>query len=81
MLLTFSLSVINAENAAHKSEKFSTMATRTRHEYLKDLATNYITNITLDAGSSKSSFGKLAAVGIHILVARIQLFTLNVLLS
>lgn len=52
------LLVINAENAAHKSEKFSTMATRTRHEYLKDLATNYTTNITLDTGSSKSSFGK-----------------------
>ncbi|KAJ7990431.1 hypothetical protein DPEC_G00300250 [Dallia pectoralis] len=32
--------VINAENAAHKSEKFHTMATRTRQEYLKDLAEN-----------------------------------------
>ncbi|NWI66272.1 SI1L3 protein, partial [Todus mexicanus] len=36
--------VINAENAAHKSEKFHTMATRTRQEYLKDLAQNYVTN-------------------------------------
>ncbi|NXI38889.1 SI1L3 protein, partial [Galbula dea] len=36
--------VINAENAAHKSQKFHTMATRTRQEYLKDLAQNYITN-------------------------------------
>ncbi|NXG73431.1 SI1L3 protein, partial [Baryphthengus martii] len=36
--------IINAENAAHKSEKFHTMATRTRQEYLKDLAQNYVTN-------------------------------------
>ncbi|NXJ72759.1 SI1L3 protein, partial [Rostratula benghalensis] len=36
--------VINAENAAHKSDKFHTMATRTRQEYLKDLAENYVTN-------------------------------------
>ena len=27
------------------------MATRTRHEYLKDLATNYVTNTTLETGA------------------------------
>ncbi|XP_015753678.1 PREDICTED: signal-induced proliferation-associated 1-like protein 1 isoform X3 [Acropora digitifera] len=43
--------VINAENAAHKSDKFSAMATRTRHEYLKDLAINYVTNTTLETGA------------------------------
>uniref|UniRef100_A0A668AJT4 Signal-induced proliferation-associated 1 n=1 Tax=Myripristis murdjan TaxID=586833 RepID=A0A668AJT4_9TELE len=32
---------VNAENAAEKSEKFRSMATRTRQEYLKDLAENY----------------------------------------
>jgi hypothetical protein len=31
------------------------MATRTRQEYLKDLATNYVTPTTLDSGSK---FGK-----------------------
>uniref|UniRef100_A0A8C3JJD2 Signal induced proliferation associated 1 like 3 n=1 Tax=Calidris pygmaea TaxID=425635 RepID=A0A8C3JJD2_9CHAR len=41
--------VINAENAAHKSDKFHTMATRTRQEYLKDLAENYITNTPIDS--------------------------------
>ena len=41
--------MINAENAAYHSEKFMTMARRTRHEYLKDLATNYLTETTLDA--------------------------------
>ncbi|XP_064484680.1 signal-induced proliferation-associated 1-like protein 2 [Ornithodoros turicata] len=42
--------VINAENAAHRSEKFATMAQRTRQEYLKDLANNYSTNTTLESG-------------------------------
>uniref|UniRef100_A0A4W5Q853 Signal-induced proliferation-associated 1 n=1 Tax=Hucho hucho TaxID=62062 RepID=A0A4W5Q853_9TELE len=32
---------VNAENAAEKAEKFRSMATRTRQEYLKDLAENY----------------------------------------
>ncbi|MEE6516611.1 hypothetical protein FKM82_026196 [Ascaphus truei] len=40
--------VINAENAAHKSDKFHTMATRTRQEYLKDLAENCVTNTPID---------------------------------
>ncbi|NWH80268.1 SI1L3 protein, partial [Piaya cayana] len=34
---------LNGENAAHKSFKFHAMATRTRREYLKDLAENYVT--------------------------------------
>ncbi|MGH0169837.1 UNVERIFIED_CONTAM: hypothetical protein FKN15_058576 [Acipenser sinensis] len=41
--------VINAENAAHKSEKFRAMATRTRQEYLKDLAGNFVTTATVDS--------------------------------
>jgi hypothetical protein len=44
-------SVINAENAAHKSDKFRAMAVRTRHEYLKDLVTNYTTNTTVETGA------------------------------
>ncbi len=43
--------VINAENAAHKSDKFRAMAVRTRHEYLKDLVTNYMTNTTVETGA------------------------------
>ncbi|XP_018055574.1 PREDICTED: signal-induced proliferation-associated 1-like protein 1 isoform X2 [Atta colombica] len=46
--------VINAENAAHRSEKFATMATRTRQEYLKDLATNYTTTTVVDTGQKFS---------------------------
>jgi signal-induced proliferation-associated 1 like protein 1 len=40
--------VINAENATYRSEKFTTMATRTRQEYLKDLVKNYSTNTPID---------------------------------
>jgi len=46
--------VINAENAAHKAEKFKAMATRTRTEYLKDLANNHVTATTLDSSSKLS---------------------------
>uniref|UniRef100_A0ABD2X543 Rap-GAP domain-containing protein n=1 Tax=Trichogramma kaykai TaxID=54128 RepID=A0ABD2X543_9HYME len=46
--------VINAENAAHRSEKFATMATRTRQEYLKDLATNHVTSTTVETGQKFS---------------------------
>ncbi|KAJ9585309.1 hypothetical protein L9F63_002894, partial [Diploptera punctata] len=46
--------VINAENAAHRSEKFATMATRTRQEYLKDLANNYTTSTAVDPGQKFS---------------------------
>ncbi|XP_028903214.1 signal-induced proliferation-associated 1-like protein 2 isoform X2 [Ornithorhynchus anatinus] len=53
--------VINAENAAHKSEKFRAMATRTRLEYLRDLAENSVTAATLDASSAKFSFITLGA--------------------
>jgi len=48
--------VINAENAAHRSDKFVSMATRTRQEYLKDLATNYSTQTTIDSGSKFAIF-------------------------
>ncbi|XP_006871527.1 PREDICTED: signal-induced proliferation-associated 1-like protein 3 isoform X1 [Chrysochloris asiatica] len=41
--------VINAEHAAHKSDKFHTMATRTRQEYLKDLAENCVSNTPIDS--------------------------------
>ncbi|XP_039452498.1 signal-induced proliferation-associated 1-like protein 2 isoform X1 [Culex pipiens pallens] len=48
--------VINAENAAHRSEKFATMATRTRQEYLKDLTSNYTTATLVDTGQKFSIF-------------------------
>ncbi|CAH1103721.1 unnamed protein product [Psylliodes chrysocephalus] len=48
--------VVNAENAAHRSEKFVTMATRTRQEYLKDLVQNYSTSTIVDTGQKFSIF-------------------------
>lgn len=47
--------IINAEHAAHKSEKFTHMARRTRYEYLKDLATNQVSTQTLET-SNKFAF-------------------------
>nr|XP_043903770.1 signal-induced proliferation-associated 1-like protein 1 isoform X2 [Solea senegalensis] len=40
--------LINAENAAHKSDKFGAMATRTRQEYLRDLAERHVTSTPLE---------------------------------
>ncbi|CAG9820298.1 unnamed protein product [Phaedon cochleariae] len=48
--------VVNAENAAHRSEKFVTMATRTRQEYLKELVVNHSTSTILDTGQKFSIF-------------------------
>lgn len=53
--------VINAENAAHKSEKFHTMATRTRQEYLRDLAENYITSTPLESAWKINNLMSLAS--------------------
>uniref|UniRef100_A0A8C9T8J3 Signal-induced proliferation-associated 1 like 1 n=1 Tax=Scleropages formosus TaxID=113540 RepID=A0A8C9T8J3_SCLFO len=51
--------VINAENAAHKSEKFRAMAMRTRQEYLRDLAERHVTSTPIDS-SGKFPFISLA---------------------
>ncbi|XP_032515354.2 signal-induced proliferation-associated 1-like protein 2 [Danaus plexippus] len=55
--------VINGENAAIQSPKFSTMATRTRQEYLKDLSKNYITTTTVESGQKFSIFSSLLMKG------------------
>ncbi|XP_031341496.1 signal-induced proliferation-associated 1-like protein 1 isoform X1 [Photinus pyralis] len=52
--------VVNAENAAHRSEKFVTMATRTRQEYLKDLVSNFSSTTPVDTGQK---FCKLTVPG------------------
>ncbi|RXG68571.1 Signal-induced proliferation-associated 1-like protein 1 [Armadillidium vulgare] len=49
--------VINGELAVLRSEKFTCMAARTKHEYLKDLATKRITSTTLDTSSKFSLMG------------------------
>ncbi|CAH0561452.1 unnamed protein product [Brassicogethes aeneus] len=48
--------VVNAENAAHRSEKFVTMATRTRQEYLKDLVKQNANGPPVDTGQKFSIF-------------------------
>uniref|UniRef100_A0A8D2LH22 Signal-induced proliferation-associated 1 n=1 Tax=Varanus komodoensis TaxID=61221 RepID=A0A8D2LH22_VARKO len=52
---------INAENAAERSGKFHAMATRTRQEYLRDLALNHVTTSTLEASSTRLALMALAA--------------------
>lgn len=34
----------------HKADKFTAMATRTRKEYLKDLAASYVTSTVIETG-------------------------------
>ena len=53
--------IINAENAAHRSEKFRSMAQRTRHEYLKELAQKFITNTTISEASGSSTGSKIVS--------------------
>ncbi|KAM4628293.1 signal-induced proliferation-associated 1-like protein 3 [Polymixia lowei] len=53
--------VINAETAAHKSEKFHTMATRTRQEYLRDLAENCVSSTPLDSAGKLNNLISLAS--------------------
>ncbi|XP_056139210.1 signal-induced proliferation-associated 1-like protein 3 [Lampris incognitus] len=53
--------VINAETSAHKSEKFHTMATRTRQEYLRDLAENCVSSTPLDSAGKLNNLISLAS--------------------
>lgn len=53
--------MINGENAAHKSDKFRAMAMRTRQEYLKDLAENFVTATPVECSTAKFSFITLGA--------------------
>ena len=48
--------IINAENAAHLSGKFVSMAIRTRKKLLEDLAMNYVTQTTVESGHKFSLF-------------------------
>lgn len=48
--------MMNGENAVHKSDKFRAMAMRTRQEYLKDLAENFVSANPMDSSAAKFSF-------------------------
>ena len=48
--------ILNAENASYLSDKFQAMAVRTRGEYMKDLATSYVTGNSLDNTSKLGEY-------------------------
>ncbi|KAJ8372959.1 hypothetical protein AAFF_G00272830 [Aldrovandia affinis] len=52
---------VSGECAAEKSEKFRSMATRTRQEYLRDLAENFSTAASVDSSSGKFPLLSLAS--------------------
>ncbi|XP_064206226.1 signal-induced proliferation-associated 1-like protein 1 isoform X1 [Anguilla rostrata] len=75
---------VNAECAAEKSEKFRSMATRTRQEYLKDLAENYVTTTPLEPSTKFPLLGlgkrkdKLrGAKGVELLSAGALVWTVS----
>lgn len=47
---------INGENAVHQSDKFAELAVRTRFEYLKDLALNHVSSVTLEQAAKAGRF-------------------------
>jgi hypothetical protein len=56
----FLTKLINACNASLRSEKFATMATRTRRQYLLDLCENSCTSITIDQANTSGLVGLLS---------------------
>ncbi len=52
------LAVINACNASLRNQKFSTMAIRTRKQYLNDLAEHSVTSTTIDQANTSGRVGK-----------------------
>ncbi|XP_078726371.1 signal-induced proliferation-associated 1-like protein 1 isoform X3 [Lampetra fluviatilis] len=54
---------INGENAAFKADKFLAMATRTRLEYLRELAEHHATGTALADASASTKLGALISLG------------------
>lgn len=55
--------VINACNASLRNQKFSAMATRTRRQYLNDLAEHSTTSTTIDQANTSGRVGKYLGKG------------------
>ena len=55
--LILSHAVINACNASLRNNKFSTMAVRTRKQYLNDLAESFTTSVTIDQAHPSGRVG------------------------
>lgn len=55
--------VINACNASLRNDKFSAMATRTRKQYLNDLAESHVTAVTIEQANSS---GRVGTVNLYV---------------
>ena len=55
--------MINACNASLRSDKFSAMATRTRKQYLNDLAESHVTAINIEQANTS---GRVGTVEVHV---------------
>ena len=64
-LLFLFLAVINACNASLRSDKFSAMATRTRKQYLNDLAENHVTAINIEQANTSGRVGTIDTIHVH----------------
>ena len=61
----FLSAVINACNASLRNDKFSAMATRTRKQYLNDLAESHVTAINIEQANTS---GRVGMVYLHDIV-------------
>ena len=57
--------MINACNASLRNDKFSAMATRTRKQYLNDLAESHVTAINIEQANTS---GRVGMVYLHDIV-------------
>ena len=64
------LLVINACNASLRNQKFSTMAIRTRKQYLNDLAEQSTTSTTIDQANTSGRVGELFLCS-HLLISHL----------
>jgi hypothetical protein len=60
--------VINACNASLRNDKFSAMATRTRKQYLNDLAESHVTAINIEQANTSGRVGMVYIIPVYDIV-------------
>ena len=79
----FVSTVINACNASLRSDKFSAMATRTRKQYLNDLAESSVTSISIEQANTSGRVGTVYKSCSKVLIFAVynRWFVLKILFS